>query len=336
MKFPRSITVLGLALAGCNSSLPDVAPESFACESDEVASDGALQCPESHWCADFSCTPRFACVEPSRSIPGCTRDVTRCDYALSEGIAAVSCKQGTFTLTSTLPSDDVCSCPEGLFCATLAGEGTGPVPEAHPLFVLGAGGGVRALPPELGAERPLSRTCVRPCGTELDCPAGHGCRPAVVLENSGIPQDGRRTIGACYPHLLATTSTASEQADPLACRFEGDCTVAAGRFDGLCQAKVVVVPDHPTIPAGEAWGTRYALVPRCVPDNQSNLTPDGRGCANDADCQSGVCEDSRCSRLCDPSEPAVCSFGGDCVERLVDRILPNQEVVLDHVFICGS
>jgi hypothetical protein len=332
----RALLAFSMLAAACNSKLPDLPPTAFACVDDSLDENGDLQCPESHFCSSERCLPRLGCREEGRSEPGCDEERRRCDLVINDEIAAVTCQGGIHTETSTpARSGDRCDCPDGLHCVALAESSADP--EALPLFLLTTERVPAELPIGL-AEIPWGRMCVRVCSSEYDCPSNHACRAAAVLGPESVPLGPRRTIGVCYPHVLPTTSTVSDQPDPEACFFEGDCTRAAGRDEGLCQAQVVIVPDHPSTPAGaEAWHDQRALVPRCVPDVQSNLLPDGRGCTDSKDCQSGIClsgGSARCAKLCDPMKPEVCSFGGRCAATVVSRSLPQGGQVVDKLFVC--
>jgi hypothetical protein len=327
-----------LALAGCTTSLPEIPPEGFWCEGDAPIEPGLFPCPETHGCVGGQCLPRLNCVEPAQDLPGCTKDVSRCDLALSAEIAAVRCASGLYTQTSTPPADPAtCACPDGLVCAAWGTLDAAPQAETLPLFVLPEDLSPKVLPASGGimGERAIGRMCVRVCGSELDCPANHTCRAAPVLSSGMLPSDSRRTIGVCYPEILPTTATVADQPDPLACAAERDCTVAEGRFDGLCQARVVTVPDHPLVPAAEAWGLRRAIRSVCVSDNQSNLRVDGDGCLDGAECQSGICL-GRCAKLCDPTDESPCGFARSCAEELVERSLPGgADRVFDRLFVCS-
>ncbi|MCC7386639.1 MAG: hypothetical protein IT384_32675 [Deltaproteobacteria bacterium] len=327
-----------VASGGCVSSLPEVPPEAFACTDNRPLEDGSLQCPDTHRCAAEQCRPRFDCREPNSEALGCARDLRRCSLRDDDFSAGVACESGLHAWTSTAPADPTaCECPDGLVCAALGDLEAPADPERYALFVFAAARRPAELPVAplgLSGEHPKSKLCVRPCATEADCSANHTCRAAPVLSAAtiGAPADGRATIGACYPNLLLTTATVAEQPDPIACRSEGDCTLAAGRFDGLCQARVIEVPDHPTVPAGAAWGVHRAVVARCVQEG-GNLRPDGQGCIEGTDCLSGVCHSQRCATLCDPERP-TCSGGRSCQDFAIERKIQSGARVEDRLYLC--
>ena len=331
----RSWALLCLITLRCND-LPAVAPERFACVADTVAIDGAYECPASHYCADQACTPRLNCQTDDRL--GCTPESTRCELSSDADRAAVSCQPGIFTVTSTPVRDlDGCPCPDGLACTALATLST-TVSDAlaYPLFVLPTSLRPARLPiGPLGitGEIERARSCTRPCGSEVDCGAGFTCRAATVLEGraGGGADLGRHTVGVCFPDLLTTTTTAAEQPDPGLCRTQGDCTLAAGRFEGHCKAGVEVIPDHPTDPAGAGWGDHRAMLTRCVVDGQG--VTEGKGCTSSAECRSGACVRNQCATLCDPADRGFCP--GGCVDAEVERKTPSGDTIRDRIFVCA-
>jgi hypothetical protein len=313
-----------LLLASCTTSIPDVEPAQFACEGDAPLASGDLPCPESHYCDDGRCRPRLDCAEEGAL--GCNvAEQRRCNPVLSVLTSAVECSGGNHTVTSTIPLDDQCSCPDqgpggtALFCAMMA---TGPA-AAYPLYLVAPG---ERLPIGMGGitgDVPEWRWCVRACGSELDCPASHTCRPANVV----APRlDARHTIGACYPNIVTATSTtvAVPQPDEDACLSNEDCP-------GDCQYNVEAVADHPVLPIGSSWA-RKALVARCE-EGTGGLVAPGGGCRFDAECRNGICDEAgRCRQPCDPVMDTACDL---CLSTLIGREIPgSDEVVLDYVHVC--
>jgi len=346
-------TCVAFATAGCLAELDDVPTTSFACTDDAPAADGALQCPVTHRCADLQCTSRFACSAADGDKPACAPcgealfpypgecqimgSNRRCQLQIGEHTSAVACEALVHTVTSTTPKDPSrCECIDGTHCVALgqgasAGEGRG-------LFVFPPDAGGKTLP--VGAlgitgEDPITRVCARACSGELDCPAGHTCRAAAVLQSALLadPNDTRHTVAVCYPDRLATlTSTSPKQPDPKYCAEPTECPGTE-----VCQAQAVVIPDHPTAPAGAAWGEHIALVQRCVPRGGMLLTPTGTGCNPDTRCESGICFKAKCAQLCDPTIPEPCGQGRTCLHRNVERPRPGgQTPVVDHIWLCGG
>lgn len=342
MKTPLALgLLLGAACAAaCTTELPAVEASAFACVDDAPADDGLLQCPASDFCAAGACTPRLGCIEPDSSVPGCLENRRRCDLVNSAEISAAACVSGLHTETSTPVRDlDACPCPDGLHCVGLAHVATASASNALPLYLFPPALRPARLPAaELGAagELPYGRMCVRVCSSELDCPAGQTCRATAVLEPSVIAgtDQGRHTIGACYPDVLATTSTLSDQPDLNICRARSDCTTRVGKIDSDCVARADPIPDHPARPAGEAWSGRYAIIPHCL-DGAGGGIPEGGGCTEDLACRTGVCVSSRCVRLCDPGLPDSCATLQACVDVEVERALAGGGTLHDRIFICG-
>lgn len=338
----RMVATALVALAGvaCTTELPAVDPTLLACVDDRVADDGRLQCPASHWCQAGGCAPRLGCQEPDSQVPGCAEGLRRCDLVTSADSSATTCASGLHTQTSTpVVALDECPCPDGLHCVALADVRTASTPRALPLYHLPTTLRPARLPAAaLGAvgERTYGRLCVRACSSERDCPAGATCRATAVLAPSTVAgaELGRHTVGMCYPNVLTTTTTLAEQLERDACRARVDCTVRFGQLDGDCVVRVDRVLDHPTRPAGEAWGERFALVPHCVSD--PNGTIDGGGCTEDTACQSGVCVSRRCARLCDPSLADSCGASQACNEVEVERDLASGRTLYERLFVCGG
>lgn len=327
--------LLLLFLGACTTDIPDVEPAAFSCESDEPLASGELQCPKTHWCDDGTCRPRLGCSEEGKSAPGC--DVAaqrRCDPVLNPLTSAVACAGGNQTITSTIPIDAACHCPDQgsagtvLFCARYA---EGPSGGGYPLFLVPAG---EALPIGMfgiTGEVEDWRVCVRACATEQDCPASHTCRPSVVVSDQLLASpDSRHTIGACYPNLIVptTTTTVIDQPDEDACLSDEDCP-------GDCQFNVEIVPDHPSLPIGPdgpgGWKDRKALIGRCVQGTGALAEP-GTGCATDAECKNGLCHSGSCQQPCDPFQDSACDV---CLAEQVERVVPGgDEPVRDAVHIC--
>ncbi len=264
-------------------------------------------------------------------MPGCDRAAQRrCDPVLNDLTTAVACLGGNQTITSTIPLDDACDCPDQgagtpLFCAHVPMGPSG----TYPLFLTESG---QALPTgQFGIREdvPEFRWCVRACASEADCPASHTCRPApLVTEELRASPSSRHTIGACYPNLLIPTSSTVEQPQPdaAACLNNEDCA-------GDCQYLIETVADHPVLPIGEAWTDRRALVARCAPTTGSLADP-GRGCTRDADCKNGICEGGKCQRPCNPVFDKACD---QCLEIEVERTVPGRDLrVVDTVHICET
>lgn len=329
-----------LWLAACTAELPAVDYTKLACVDDAPLSEGGpLPCPASHHCVDGLCAPRLGCNRGTTE--GCEREVTRCALSTNAHLSSVACESGLYVLTSTKAPDPVdCACPtaspgddEPLLCVAMAGR---PVDGAYPLFVLPEGGPLPSDALGVPAEVPDWRWCVVPCSSEESCPTDHTCRPAAVV-TEGLAEaqgDGRHTVGVCYPNRLHTaTSTVEagpEEPDPRLCISGPDCADSdEGR---ACQYQVEPVPDHPFFPAGEAWDRR-AFLGRCVPS--IGLTPVGRGCTagSDATCITGICEDNRCGRICDPAsnDPDLCACGAFDVTRF-----SAGAEVTDSIHLCAQ
>lgn len=336
-----------LGFWGCFSNVPVVDEIAFACLDDRANENGLLQCPASHWCYEGSCKPRLGCTAPWAERPACEEFVERCELSFSAEVAAVSCEPGVHTVTtSTRPSAiDTCDCPDGTWCVAY-GEGlSSTVAESHPLIVLPP---VQDFPVgKLGfkSERRGLRVCVRGCSGELDCPGAHTCRAAVVYDQSfALNEDlGRHTLGVCYPDRINTqTATSSELPvlpklpDPDVCLAQSDCRDRQIAFE-VCQIVVAVLPDHPTVPAGEGWGERMALVSRCVQPISGGLVVVDGGCDEGSECESGICHNQRCVRLCDPSLIEPCPGGRSCNETQVLRpVRGDAREVRDRIWLCSG
>lgn len=336
----RALALAALSFAACTTNLPEISPERFACDADTPFEDGTLQCPESHWCSSGACTPRLQCRDVNTGKAGCAPLDERCDLFSNGETAAAACRRGTHIVTSTVPIDPAgaCTCADGTYCTILAKPYAG---EAYPLYVLPRGTAPSALPTgRLGitGDDPVQRVCTRACATEADCPANHTCRAAAVVQASlqSEPPSSRGTIGVCYPDRLVATSTTVTvpQPDVQHCETQGDCLADKGRYAGSCQVGIVDVPDHPAAPAGSAaWGSRLALVARCV-ESMAGANP-GVGCTASVECKSGVCLQTKCARLCDPREPVPCEGGQLCRDFEVEREIPGSNTrVVDHIYVC--
>lgn len=350
----RAAMVIAAGLAGCFAELEPLPPESFACTADDLTAGGALQCPASHWCSDLQCTPRMACSAAMADNPACAPcgealfpypigDCTstvleRCQLVVNDQIAAVTCEPLNHTVTSTVPTDPAgCDCVDGTHCVALA-EGPDTTGDAYGLFVLPDAGGAVSLPVgqlQITGERQDTRLCARACSGELDCPAGHTCRAAAVVQPALLadPTSTRHTVGVCYPDRLTTlTASAAAQPDPRFCAAQPDCPAPQ-----ICQVQAVVIGDHPSVPAGAAWGDEHiALIPRCVTPG-GVLKPVGTGCDRQTRCESGVCFNARCPDLCDPSLNEPCGEGRTCRHVKVPRGRPaGNSDIIDHLWLCGS
>lgn len=305
----RSLFALAFALGGCAMD------SSFECESDAPGSGGAFPCPAEERCSDEGqCVSRLDCRRPG--VDGCGGGVdpgfvleeplSRCEAVIGPNSSGVRCESGVYTATSAVPAKPLaCDCAvdpsrpgaERLMCAALADA---PNDGRYALYILPDGGPLDAARLGVAEERVDARRCVRPCSSEASCPAGHTCRPAVVVRESAPGAASRHTIAVCYPNRLAATATTASGFEPDAalCVAPSEC---GGPADGLtCQLQVVVTPDHPVSPIGEAWFERRALLGRCV--RRAGLVNPGLGCTLDQpqSCRSGVCFSSRCAALCDP------------------------------------
>jgi len=329
-----------LLLSACQADLPDIPPERFACTVRLRRSQ--LQCPQSHWCKDERCSPRLGCTEPLATEPACPDGVSRCEPELNGEVAAMSCEPGLYTLTSTTPIDpERCTCPEPFLCVAFA-EGPTRDREAYPLFVLPPGDAPVSLPSGsfgISGERTELRVCSRACSSELDCPAEHTCRAAAVIQSGLVdnPVSTRHTIGVCYPNRLMTvTASSAAQPDQSFCADIGDCGPFLGRPVGVCQAQTILIPDHPTVPAGPAWGTRTAVIQRCV-QQTGGLIPPGRGCTRTDLCETGICFEFNCAILCNPEEIEPCTGNRACFPATVERQAPGgQAPQPDLIHICRN
>lgn len=334
--------LVALTAFGCNAQLPEVAPEAFSCDSDALAEDGLLQCPASHWCEEKSCTARMGCSAADADEAGCLTNVERCQLGAGGDVASVGCQRGLHTETSTAPDDlTACECPDGTYCVAYA-EGVPHDPNAFPLFLLPNGGPLAAGAFGITGDRVGLRVCTRVCSGELDCPAGHTCRAAAVVQPAlqSNPTSSRHTVGVCYPQTIRTiTATTAEfpvlpeQPEPQACMSPSGCPVAGQ----ICQQQVTEIPDHPSVPGGAAWPEgRFALVGRCV-TNMVGLTPVGMGCTPDALCESGICHQMRCALLCDPLEHNACGGARQCLATRVSRArVGGEKRVWDTVWLCSD
>ena len=176
------------------------------------------------------------------------------------------------------------------------------------------------------------------------CAGGHTCRPAAVvtpklLEN---PVDARNTVGVCYPDRIVTQTATSadlpilpQEPHPDVCLTQSDCKARDVAFE-LCQVRVTVIPDHPSVPAGsDAWKAHLALASTCVNPISAGLTGVDKGCTKGSECESGICHDGRCARLCDASLPEPCPGGRSCKDTQVTRPIPGDgQEVRDRIWLC--
>lgn len=337
------LAVLG-SCAACFAEVPAIEDTAFSCVDDLATESGNLQCPESHWCYQGSCKPRLGCSVPNAERPECEEFVTRCELVVTGTVSAVSCEPGVHTVTSTKPSTiDGCDCPDGTWCVAYDEALSNVEEESFGLFVLP---GQQSFPDALGAskERRGLRVCARGCSGELDCTGGHTCRPAAVVTASLLsnPSETRNTIGVCYPDKIVTeTATSAElpvlplEPRPQVCLTQSDCRAREVAFE-LCQVRVAVIPDHPSVPAGsEAWGEHLALVSTCVTPISAGLTGVDKGCDNGSECESGICHNGRCARLCDATLPEPCPGGRSCRNTQVSRpIRGDAQEVRDRIWLC--
>ncbi len=326
-----------LSLTACPSDLPNVDPNRFACLDDAPLADGERPCPDTHWCEEGICTPRFACTvidEFGGRVRSCGRDtLTRCEPAYNEENSVVRCEPGVHTSTSVRSIDGACACGDGLHCVAFAQANS--APESYPLVLLPEGGGLPSLTGVLG-EVAEWRVCARACSSEVDCPALHTCRSTVVASTQVLDGSGgsRHTIGVCYPDRLVPTSSTSTLAQPAPdqCLTNLECPGPL-----VCTFQNERVEDSPLVPAAQAWGqSRFALHGRCA--SGQGKAGDNIGCAMAPNsCQSGICLGSKCRTVCDPQRPIVCG-SGKCVEQFATRTLMSEAnetiTVTDRVFIC--
>lgn len=347
MSQPNSFSVISLVMmvcTGCFSEVPEVRDDQFACVDDLPFESGGLQCPESHWCYEGSCKPRFGCSAADAERSECEPFVQRCELSLTGTVSAVSCESGVHTVTSTRPPEpESCSCPDGTACVVFA-ETTGQADEDAFELYLARTQGDFALPSDFGAsERAGTRVCARGCSGELDCPAGHTCRPASVYraDTSNSFRD-RNTISVCYPdNVITVTATTAEfpeiPKEPVenVCRSQADCQDDNVSFD-VCQVRVAIIPDHPKNPAGErAWGDHFALISTCIQPISSGLTNVDKGCDTGSECESGLCHNGRCARLCDSRLSEPCPGGRSCRDTQVSRPIKGEDrKVRDRVWLC--
>jgi hypothetical protein len=322
--------------------LPPVDPSQFACFSDPT------DCREQDFCDMGACTPRLDCALPNAALPGCDPEQScelmnlrckRCDATLAYYVAAVTCQSGIHTTTSTRPKNlDTCDCPDGTYCVAFA-DGAFP-PGAYPLFVVPAKMSLPIGKLGFAKDKPEFRICARVCSSELDCSSNHTCRAAAVVgpDLYANRTSTRHTIGVCYPDLFPiTTSTAVvAMPDPMACASEAECP--AKGVHGPCTYEGMVVPDHPTVPAGPAWipDQHRALVPHCVSAAGNNLNGDDIGCTNDTECRSGVCApNGRCAIPCNPHISKSCDPPRRCEDLRLSVNLASGGKVVDRVQICS-
>lgn len=321
----RRALLLFVALStACSFDLPNVPPERFACIEEAPAPDGLLPCPESHWCVEGDCLPRFSCDTEQTGRPGCTFASTRCEPVVTPYSSAVRCESGIHTSTSARASSSACGCADGLHCVAFAAEGAS---TSYPLYLLPEGGALESV----DAEVEDWRMCLRACSSEANCPANHTCRLAAVDDAAARASDerGRFTVGVCFPEEIVTSSVALEmQPQPDACQASSECP--AGTNQG-CVYSVETVADHPDVPAGEAWDNA-AIVGRCD-GFSSGLVEVGIGCLMGSNCKTGLCVNGRCALPCNPRTPLLCPTSR-CAAREVERNRGNLPPVVDSVFVC--
>ena len=334
-------------LYGCFAEVPVVENTAFACLDDVANANGLLQCPASHWCYEGSCKARLGCTDPWAERPACKEFSERCELSVTGTVAAVSCEPGVHTVSSTTPSAiDSCDCPNGTWCVAYGESASSLAAESHPLFVLPPG---RQFPTDqlgMTGERRGLRVCSRGCSGELDCPAAHTCRAAAVFDQSleQTPGSTRHTVGVCYPDRITTqTATTTELPvlpqlpDPNVCLTQSDCRDREVAFE-VCQVQVEVLPDHPTVPTDDTWGLRMALISRCVQPIGGGLVSVDSGCDAGSECESGICHNKRCVRLCDSSAPEPrCPGGRSCNPTQVLRpVRGDAREVRDRIWLCSG
>ena len=342
----RYILLTGLSLMlGCFAEVPQIDDTAFSCTDDLPSENGRLQCPESHWCYEGSCKPRLGCTVPNAERPACEEFVSRCELSVTGTVAAVSCEPGVHTITSTKPKDPQnCGCPDGTWCVAYDENSSRVDDEAFSLFVLPPNQSFPATEVNGAVEREGIRVCARGCSGELDCPGGHTCRPAAVVTSNLIenPSETRNTVGVCYPDRVVTeTATSAElpvlpqEPHPEVCLTQSDCKDREVAFE-ICQVRVAVIADHPRFPAGsEAWAEHLALVPSCIQPISAGLTGVDKGCDNGSECETGICHNGRCARLCDASLPEPCPGGRSCRDTQVSRpIRGDAQEVRDRIWLC--
>lgn len=311
----------------CDLTLPQVAPERFACEDDVSLDNDRLPCGPEYWCVENACTPRLGCIEGD--LLGCDPELRRCEPVVTDLVSAVRCEGGVHTETSTRPmAPDRCDCPDGLHCvAYLEGPDVAGDDYAPDLRFLPEGG---AAPGQEVLER---RLCVRACSEEDNCPGNHTCRPALVegpalIETRGVE---RNTIAVCYPNVLAETSSTSTVTQPI----QGVCQQAADCADmEVCRYAVDRVQDHPVAPIGASWDESFALVARCASRSGVQLREVGFVCTAGNECQTGICVGMRCRAPCDPLRPEEGCDRRNCREEEVLRRTMTGAVVVDRLFAC--
>jgi hypothetical protein len=320
-----------LLLAACSVELPPVEPERFACESDAPAEDGTQQCPDDRTCFEAHCRPRLDCnVSVERD--GCKVDESACEAFDGPELAALRCSLGVITASVAIrPQPMSPRCPTLMYEVAFA---SGPPMSRYPLFVLPEGIALPIGSYGITGEVEDWRRCAQACSSEANCPGGHTCRPAAMVDVGG-QTSSRHTIGVCYPNrLVATrTSTTIEEApepDSNACRQDQDCA-RSGR-SGPCQAEVLPTEDHPTVPGAPAWANKYSFFSRCT-NASSNLLEERIACDRNDSCRSGICL-QRCARPCDPGRPGEGCDSRSCVRRTAEKTLPGGQVVRDQVFVC--
>lgn len=339
----KRATFILLLCAACSAKVPDIDPTAFACVDDAPLADGSLPCPDTHWCSTDSCTPRLGCFIPNASRPGCDPErrcedfnqaefCKRCDVTVSGYVAAVSCGPGVHTTTSTRPNDaETCECPDGTSCVAFTDAAAG---DAYPLYLLPPGTPLPIGKLGIGEDHPDDRLCTRACSSELDCPAAHTCRAAAVVHQVLLddPRSTRSTVGVCWPERLTSTSTVTpiDQPDPFACYQHKDCSSGSEP----CRFRTLIVPDHPRVPAGAAWGQRFAVISRCSSESTGGRSAD-MGCTEDAECKSGLCASGRCAIPCNPQDLNICPSNRACIDVQIIKVV-NGAMVEDRAQICAE
>jgi hypothetical protein len=96
---------------------------------------------------------------------------------------------------------------------------------------------------------------------------------------------------------------------------------------------VIAVPDHPSVPAADAWGVRSAIVGHCADasDVGGGRKVAGTGCVDSSDCLSGICHSGNCAVPC--AHNRDCN-GDRCADVRVTRSVPGGTKIEDRALVC--